>query len=184
MKKILLFCTTVLLFACSSDDASNINEEVTLFVNHYKTTSVLHGTQFIIQENDAIGSDTFEGTALITNLDFEPGFEYRLTVKKTIIQNSGTDAATVSYELVSVNEKTQASAQATFEIPVARFVNGLGYVSFVRGTSTNGFVLSQEIAINCQNLCSQLESLTPNQEAATGTFTHGPDGTYVLQELY
>ena len=184
MKKILLICAAALLFACSADDEQITNEEVTLFVNHYKTTSVLNGTQFLIQENTAMGGDSFEGAASIKNFDFEPGFTYTITAKKTSTENAGTDAATVSYEFVSENEKTQVSPQATFEIPVARFVNGVGYVSFVRGTSTNGFILSQEIAIECQNLCAQLENVTPNQEAATGTFTHGPDGTYVLQSLY
>lgn len=185
MKKILLFCTAALLIACSSsDDASITNEEVVLFVNHYKTTSVLNGTQFLIQENDAIGSDTFQGTAFINNFEFEPGFTYNVTAKKIITEDAGTDAATVSYELVSVNQKNQVSPQATFEIPVSRFVNGVGYISFVRGTSTIGFILSQEIILDCQNLCPQLENITPNQEIATGTFTHGEDGTYVLQGLY
>lgn len=184
MKKILLFCTAALFFSCSADDASTTNEEVTLFVNHYKTTSVLNGTLFLIQENDAIGGNTFEGTAFIQNFNFQQGFEYKITANKIRTQNAGTDAATSSYELVSVNEKNQISPQATFTIPVARFVNGVGYVSFVQGTSANGFILGQEIIIECQNLCSQLENLIPNQEAATGTFTHGPDGTYVLQELY
>ncbi|WP_432409955.1 DUF4377 domain-containing protein [Rasiella sp. SM2506] len=184
MKKILLICTTALLFACSKDDASITNEEVALFVNHYKTTSVVSGTQLLIQENDAIGSDTFQGTAFIKNFKFEPGFTYNITAKKVITENAGTDAATISYELVSIDDQTQVSPQATFEIPIARFINGVGYVSFVRGTSTLGFILSQEITVACQNLCSQLEQVTPNQEAATGTFTHGPEGTYVLQGLY
>jgi len=184
MRKIFLLCITALLFACSADDASETNEEVTLFVNHYKTTSVLNGTQFLIQENDAIGGDTFQGTAFIKNFEFEPNFTYNITARKISTENAGTDTATVSYELVSVNEKKQISPQAIFEIPLARFVNGVGYISFVRGSSTQGFILSQEIVIECQNVCSQLENLTPNQEAATGRFTHGPDGTYVLQGLY
>ncbi len=185
MKKILLICTTALIFfACSKDDTLVINEEVILFVNHYKTTSVLSGTQLLIQENDAIGSDTFQGIAFIKGFKFEPGFTYNVSAKKIITENAGTDAATVSYELVSINDQTQVSPQATFEIPVARFVNGVGYISFVRGTSSLGFILSQEITIECQNLCSQLEQITPNLEVATGTFTHGPEGTYVLQDLY
>ncbi len=184
MKKILLFCTTALLLACSADDASITNEEVSLFVNHYKTTSVLNGTQFIIQENEAIGGDIFMGTPFIKNFEFEPGFEYRITATKTRTENAGTDAATVSYELVSVNEKNQVFPEASFEIPIATFVNGIGYVSFINGTAANGFELGQEILIECQNFCTQLERLIPNREVATGTFSHGPDGTYVLQELY
>lgn len=184
MKKILLFCGVILFFACSADDASSTNEEVALFVNHYKTTSVLHGTQFLIQENSAIGSDSFKGISFIQNFNFQQGFEYKITAKKIRTQNAGTNAGTISYELVSVDEKNQISPQTTFTIPVARFVNGVGYVSFVQGTSANGFILGQEVVIECQNLCSQLENLIANQDLATGTFTHGTDGTYVLQELY
>ncbi len=184
MKKILFLCATALLLACSADDASVTSDEVALFVNHYKTTSVLNGTQFLIQENDAIGSDTFQGNAFIKNFEFEPGFTYHLTARKITTENAGTDAATVSYELVSVQEKNPVAPQTTFEIPVSRFVNGLGYFSFVRGTSEIGYTLSQEIEIECQNLCPQLQSITLHQELATGTFTHGTDGMYVLQGLY
>lgn len=180
----LLFFAVAILAACSADDASVTNEEVTLFVNHYKTTSVLTGTQLLIQEAGAIGSATFEGTAFIRGFNFEQGFTYNIIAKKVTTENAGTNAAKISYELVSVAEKKQVSPQATFEIPVTQFVNGIGYVSFIKGTASNGFMLSQEIAIDCRNQCSQLENLVPNQEIATATFTHGTDGTYVLQNLY
>lgn len=184
MKKILLFCTAALLFACSSDDASITNEEVALFVNHYKTTSVLNGTQFLIQENDAIGSDTFQGTAFIKDFEFEPGFTYSIRANKIRTENAGTNTATFSYELISVNEKKQVSPEAAFDISLATFVNGVGYVPFVVGTADTGFQISREIEIDCQILCGQLEQVVPNKETVTGTFTHGNDGTYVLQELF
>jgi hypothetical protein len=184
MKKILLVAVTAMLMACSADDASVTNEEVTLFVNHYKTTSTLHGTQFLIQENEAIGSTTFEGTAFITNFDFEPGFTYDMTAKKITTENTVTNATTVSYELVTLQDKKQVSPQATFEIPVTTFLNGVGYISFIQGSTATGFKLGQEITIDCLNECSQLEGLVTNEEIATGTFSHGPNSSYVLQGLY
>ena len=185
MKKILLFCTAALLVACSaSDDTSVQTEEVLLFVNHYKTTSVLHGTTLVIQENDAIGSDTFSGTPFIEDFNFEPGFTYTLSAEKVTIENAGTDASTIQYKLIEVVDKTRVAEQTTFDIPLARFVNGVGYVSFVLGNTNTGFILSREIEIDCRELCGQLGSVLPNEEIATGTFVHGADGSYALRELY
>ncbi|RDK84788.1 hypothetical protein [Marinirhabdus gelatinilytica] len=184
MKKIVILLTSFLLLACSADDASVTNEEVTLFVNHYKTTSVLNGTQFLIQENGAIGSDTFQGTAFISNFDFEPGFTYTVSAEKITTKNAGTDATTVSYKVISVNQKEPVSPQTSFEVPIARFVNGVGYVSFVQDVSTNTFFLSGQIEFDCNTLCSNIRAAIQNQEPITGSFTHGVEGTYILQALY
>ena len=76
------------------------------------------------------------------------------------------------------------SPQTTFEVPLTRFINGVGYVSFIVGSETLGFVLGNRISVDCNNLCAQLETVLGARDIATGTFTHGTDGTYVLQTLY
>jgi hypothetical protein len=184
MKNILFILSSVLLFSCSADDAVVTSEEVTLFVNHYKTTSVLNGTSLLIQEDAAIGTSDFEKTPFIEGFSFEPGFTYTLTATKIITENAGTNATMTSYELISVVDQTQVAPEVTFSVPLARFVNGLGYVSWLVGNQQTGFVLSNEININCGSLCPSLETVHANGEIATGVFVHGEEGTYVLQELF
>lgn len=184
MKTIGILLLTVLLFSCSADDAQVTSEEVTLFVNHYKTTSVVNGTSLLIQENAAIGTTEFQKTPSINGFTFEPGFTYTLNAKKTITENAGTNATTTSYELISIEDQNEVDPAATFTVPLARFVNGLGYVSWLVGNQQTGFVLSNEITIDCGTLCPSLESVHANQEIATGVFIHGEEGIYQLQELY
>ena len=51
MKKLLFFLTIALIFSCSADDGSVTQEEVTLLINHYKTTAILSlDTVFLVQE--------------------------------------------------------------------------------------------------------------------------------------
>ena len=184
MKKIIILCLLSLFVGCSADDGTVTEEEVTLFVNHYRTTPVLSNTALLVQENNAIGSEDFHKTRNIKSFTFEPGHTYLLTVSKITTKNPGTDASTVSYELIRQEEKNIVFPQTTFEVPLTRFINGAGYVSFIVGSETLGFVLGNRISVDCNNLCAQLETVLGARDIATGTFTHGTDGTYVLQTLY
>lgn len=185
MKKILLFCAIALMFSCSSsDDASIQTENVTLFVNHFKTTSLLSGTTFLVQENDAIGTNTYKTAPVIENFDFQPGYTYSISAEKTITENAGTDAATTAYRVIDVLEKKQVGAFATFNVPLTTFTNGVGYISFISGSEATGFRLSGQIEIDCREFCGELEGMIQNKDIATATFIHGPEGSYILQELY
>ena len=184
MKKIVLLFTIGLLVACSSDDGTTINEEVSLFVNHYQTTSILTGTALVIQEDTAIGTKDFERIGSIAGFEFEPGFTYILTATKITTKNPGTNASTIRYELISQETKEEVPPQTTFTVPLTQFVNGVGYLSFLNGDETSGFLLGNRIPIQCQNLCTQLQTILNYQDIASGEFTHREDGSYVLQELY
>ncbi len=183
MKKLLLLVALPLLMGCSADDGSVSSEEVTLFVNHYKTTSVLHGTALVVQENEAIGSTEFGSIPHIEGFEFEAEFTYNLRALKTTTKNPGTDASTTSYKLLEVITKEPLEYSPQFRVPLSTFVNGYGYVSWLSRKPDSTFVLSREIPLDCRALCSDLRAGFESRELMTGTFEHGDDGQYVLTEL-
>lgn len=185
MKKIVFLLAFPLLFSCTADDDSVVQEEVKLFVNHFKSTAVLAPTTvLLVQEDERRGSGEFSATLGIRGFEFEPGFTYDLTVVKTTTKNPGTDFSTVSYELISQNNKTEVALNESFAVPLAQVFNGAGYSSWITGTQEFGYFISREIPINCQLLCFRLEALLANQQEVTGVFIHGEDGEYILTDLY
>lgn len=183
MKKIYLISIVALLFACSADDTLITTEEVNLYVEHYKTTSVLNGTAYIIYENGSPENNTHKGYAQIDNFDFQPGFIYRLTAIKTITKNDGTSSSTVRYRVQDVNSREAVRPDAKFRIPLIQFVNGRGMATFIGRRADSTFVLSNEIPFNCNYFCVDLDRAIEQENAVSGTFVHGPDGTYILMEL-
>lgn len=184
MKKVLLIVILPLLFSCGADDASLTTEEVQILVEHYKTTSLLNGTAFIISE---IGTETdpeLKFRAQIANFNFEPGFTYRLNTTKEIIKNSGTNAKTFRFRSNGILDKVAVAPESEFRIPLIEFVNGQGTVSFLRRQSDSTFILSNEIMIDCEFQCGDLHAAFDARTPILGTFRHGSDGSYVLKELY
>jgi len=186
MKKLfLLVFSAVLLLSCSSDDGSVTQEEVTLFVNHFKTTSFTSlDTVFLIQEDEAIGSDYYRDAFTISGFDFEPGFTYKINVTKTTRQNPGVDFENVTYQFLSLIDKETVPGNETFTVPLGRIFNVSGYVTWLVGNSTFGFSILNQIEIDCSALCSDLEAVLINFQEANGVFQHGDNGEYVLVDLY
>ncbi|MBT8261848.1 MAG: DUF4377 domain-containing protein [Bacteroidia bacterium] len=183
MKKVIFLLTVILLIACSENDESVTSQQVELFVDHYKTTSIINGTAFVIYENVAPGNNADKIYGQINRFNFEPGFTYQLTANKTIIENAGTNAQTVRYDLITINNKEAVSPDAEFRIPLIQFFNGRGTATFIRRQADSTFILSNEIPFNCNYFCVDLDRAIERETAIEGTFTHGPEGTYILQEL-
>jgi len=183
MKKVISLLTVMLLFACSENDESVTSQQVELFVEHYKTTSIINGTAFVIFENTVPGNREDKIYGQINRFNFEPGYTYQLTANKTITENAGTNAKTVRYDLVSINNKEAVSPDAEFRIPLIRFVNGRGIATFIRRQADSTFILSNEIPFNCNYFCVDLDRAIEQENAITGTFVHGPDGSYIMKEL-
>ncbi len=172
----------ILLISCSANDESVISEEVALFVDHYKTTSIINGTAFVFYEN-ATPDNNNRIYGHINQFNFEPGFIYKITATKTITKNAGTNAKTVRYDLISINQKDAVSPDAEFRIPLIKFVNGKGMATFIRRQADSTFILSNEIPFNCNYFCIDLDRAIQQENAIKGTFVHGPEGTYILKKL-
>jgi hypothetical protein len=185
MKKLLFLAAMILATACSSDDGSIDVEEIQLFVNHFKTTAPFTlDTVLLIQEEENIGSDVYLSTFGIRDFEFEQGYTYLLTVERTVRRNPETDYSTVSYKLISIDEKTAVAENTTFTVPLARFTFNTTYLTMITGALDFGYFISNQIPIECPGGCGVLRSVVENRQRASGVFTHGPDGTYILQEVY
>jgi len=182
MKKLLFLCLVGFLLSCSSDDKSTTTEiEVNLSIDHYKTTSLLHGTAFVVSENGAEGKFQIP---FITSFDFQPGFRYQARATRRTIVNDGTSKGIDTYHLISIQSQDTIPPNTTFTVPLAQFVNGFGYVKWVVGNPDTGYVLSNEIPIDCEQFCGELASIFAIEDNVTGEFEHGPDGSYILRALY
>ena len=182
MKKLLfLGLVGILLYSCSSDDQPTHTEEtLNLSIDHYKTTSILYGTAFVANKD---GSQDFE-IPFIDQFDFEPGFRYEMSAVRTTTMNPGTNATTNSYRLVAIQSQDTIAPQTRFSLRLAEFVNGLGYVTRIRGSAEAGYILNNEIPINCGAFCSELAGSLLIEDAIRGEFEHGPEGSYTLVGLY
>lgn len=170
------------LLSCSSDDKSTITEiEVNLLIDHYKTTSLLHGTAFVVSEN---GEERLIEIPFISSFDFQPGFRYEARATRRTVVNDGTSKGTDTYHLISIQSQDTIPPNTTFTVPLAQFVNGYGYVKWVVGSADTGYVLSNEIPIDCEQFCTELTSVFAIEDNVTGEFEHGPDGSYILRALY
>jgi len=181
MKKLLFLGVTALLLSCSANDESVTETEVNLLLDHYRTTSLLYGTAFLATENGALQHFELPG---IEGFDFQPGFNYSVATTRKTIKNSGTNATSSSYRLIAIQSQDTIPPNTRFTVPLAKFVNGIGYVKWVVGNAELGYQLSHEIDIDCTSFCGELFSLLSIEDNITGEFEHGPNGTYILRALY
>lgn len=182
MKKLLFLCLVGLLLSCSSDDQSTTTEtEVNLSIEHYKTTSLLHGTAFVVSEN---GAEKKFGIPFITSFDFQPGFRYQARATRRTVVNDATSKGIDTYHLISIQSQDTIPPNTTFRVPLGQFVNGFGYVKWVVGNVDTGYVLSNEIPIDCEQFCIELANILAIEDNVTGEFAHGPNGSYILRALY
>lgn len=181
MRKLLFLCTLGLLLSCSSDDQTITEIDLRVSIDHYKTTSLFHGTAFVATENGQ--SQEFEIPSILS-FDFKPGFRYQTTVKRTTTKNDATNATTDSYALISVESQDTIPPNTRFTVPLAKFVNGFGYVTWIKGSANAGYLLSNEISVDCASFCSELTGSLLIQENITGEFEHGSGGSYRLVALY
>lgn len=180
MKKLLFLGIAALLVACSADDGTVTEQEVNLVIDHYKTTSIFYGTALIVSENNG---DRFE-LGHVNGFEFQPGNRHTLRARKTTVKNDGTDATSSSYDLLTVQTQDTIPPNTRFSVPLATFVNGVGYVKWIIGNAETGYVLANEIPIECEQFCSEIINKLSIQEPLTGEFEHGSDGSYILKELY
>ena len=183
MKTIRLFLLLPLLMACSSDDANVSTSQVSLFVDHFKTTSILSGTALVVQENDAIGTSQYAKISGIVGFDFEPGYTYRLRANKSLKKNAGTSAVIATYSLIGIDAKVRVGTKSDFRVPLSTFVNGQGYVTFLRRRQDSTFILGNEIVLDCDFLCADLNAAFETRQLMTATFYHGEDDSYIMTEL-
>ncbi|MBZ9650736.1 DUF4377 domain-containing protein [Psychroflexus montanilacus] len=186
MKKInllLLFIST-LLMSCSSDD-DNSTELVEMRIDHYPETMLIspipsnETTPYLglrYQEGDNIGTNKWENFIFIEGFDYEPGFIYSLSVNKTTLANPPADASSVNYSLRSISSKEEVGAEVNFKMDLK-----IDDFSFI--TNDSGLQLLNQIDVNCNELCDDLDSHLNSQTDVKGIFRHAGDQTVELLEI-
>ena len=184
MKQFILICIASVLFTSCEKD--NDNEEiVTLKVNHYQKTAI--GSErtlaLLIQKGEHIGSNEwtylYEG---IEYFDYEFGFEYELNVIKREISNPPMDGASISYELLEIISKTPTEDETPFQL-ILKSSTMYNPPSFVFGDVQSGYTILDEIDIDCNSLCNDLENALNNENEVTGAFTHVNSNLIKLEQI-
>ena len=163
-KNILILITIGILFSCSNDD--NESEIINLRVNHFRSTgfTLVPTLKLLVQEGNDIGTDIW--TNFSTNIEgfiYEPGNIYNLLVKKETIDNPPADGSSLKYTLIEIESAEEISLETPFKIDLK--INGESFI-----TRNSGYQLLNQIEIECDNLCNELDVTLQNQDTVIGTF--------------
>lgn len=175
MKKIFLLLSIPILFnSCHTDD--NDATVIKMNINHHYQTGYGVGKILVLltQEGDQISTN--EWLYFYTGIEgftYEPSYIYELTVATTTIANPLQDQSSIRYRLISLDSKEAVAPDTTFKIKLQqegdRFIN-----------TTYGYSILNQIDINCNTLCTELDNRLQNDLNVTGIFLHGDNGTLEL----
>lgn len=177
-KQILLLITIGVLFSCSNDDG-NESKIIAMRINHYQNTgmALVPVLTLLVQEGDAIGTNNWSRFySNIEGFNYVPGKIYNLTVKVEQIKNPPADAGSLKYTLVAVQSIQEVNSETLFDIDLK--INGQSFV-----TTNSGYELLNQIKIDCNSLCNDLNTNTLNQNFVVGTFKRASNNEIRLVQL-
>ncbi len=160
---IILLLLTFFTISCDNDNDTRIMK---IRINHHYITGVGIAPLLVyeVQEDNAIGSDTW--TAFYTDIqgfNYVPGKIYDLTVKVSTIDNPPADGSSLRYNLVRIDNEQFVSPETQFDIELKR--NGESYV-----TNISGYSILNQIMLDCNVQCADLDFKLQNQDLVIGTF--------------
>ncbi|WP_246040966.1 DUF4377 domain-containing protein [Flavivirga rizhaonensis] len=176
--KILFLMIIVILFSCSSDN-ENQTQTIDMRINHYQNTGIGEGLflTFLVQEGNNIGTNNW--TKLygeIEGFNYEPGNIYNLSVIIESTDNPLADGSSLKYILKEIKSTQAVDNETLFDIDLK--INGQSFV-----TTNSGYELLNQIEINCNTLCDELDVTIQNQDFVVGTFKRLPNNEIQLIEL-
>ena len=177
-KQILLLITIGILFSCSNDDVTE-SKTIEMRINHYQNTGIAVGPvlTLLVQEGDAIGTNKWSKFySNIEGFNYVPGKIYNLTVKVESIKNPPADASSLKYTLVAVQSIQEVNSETLFDIDLK--INGQSFV-----TTNSGYELLNQIKIDCNSLCTDLNTNILNQNFVVGTFKRVSNNEIRLVQL-
>lgn len=183
MKKLIFLLSNLLFVACSLQQTS---ADITkLRINHYQQTAIGTFPQLVllVQEDDEIGGDSWNYFYdEIDGFDYEQGFIYDLEVEKTYLENPPQDASAISYNLIKITRKVKVSEESNFSIILRKVHDDGGSDSFVTGNQHLGYKILDEITIDCNVLCVQLDEALQSHKSIIGIFRHqGEEEIYLIE---
>src|SRR5690606_8544985 len=163
--QILILMVVGILFSCSNE-SENQDQSIDMRVNHYQNTGIGEGLflTLLVQENNNIGSDNWtKFYNSIEGFNYEPGFIYDIKVKVEQVNNPPADGSSLKYTLQEIKSTEEINYETSFDIDLK--INGQSFI-----TTTSGYELLNQIEIDCNNLCDELETKLQNQDFVIGTF--------------
>ncbi|HET7360533.1 MAG TPA: DUF4377 domain-containing protein [Salinimicrobium sp.] len=165
----LLMLTT--LAGCSSlDNNENHPQAMEMRINHYRSTGFGVGPvlTYLVQQGNEIGSDNWNKFyPYINGFNYEPGYMYILSVIKEPIDNPPPDGSSYSYTLNQIISKEKVDDEVLFDIYLK-----MNEQSFLTLNSSPEYTILDQIEINCNELCAELNELIQNKSSVIGTFRH------------
>lgn len=167
-----------ILCSCSNDDG-NDSQIIDMRINHFQNTGIALSPILILemQKGNTIGTESWtKFYSYIEGFNYEPGKIYNLSVKIENIDNPTADGSSVNYTLVEVKSTQDVDTETLFDIDLK-----IGGESFV--TTDSGLKLLNQIDIDCNTLCNELETTIQNQDFVVGTFKRISNDEIQLIEL-
>ncbi len=154
-----------ILFSCSKDDTV-LPQTFDMRINHYQNTGIGEGLFLIqmVQISNTIGSENwikFYNT--IEGFDFQPGYIYDIKVSVEQVDNPPADGSSLKYTLQEIKSTQKVDIETPFDIDLK--INGQSFI-----TKTSGYELLNQIEIDCNSLCEELDTKLQHQEIVVGTF--------------
>lgn len=164
-KQFLLLIVVGILFSCSNNEG-NESRTIAMRVNHYQSSGLAVGPvlTLLVQEGDAIGTNNWSKFyANIEGFHYVPGKIYNLSVRVEPIDNPPADGSSLKYTLLEVKSIQEVDSETLFDIDLK--INGQSFI-----TKNSGYELLNQIEIDCNSLCNELETVLLNQGSVVGTF--------------
>ncbi|HEX5003513.1 MAG TPA: DUF4377 domain-containing protein [Bacteroidia bacterium] len=120
----------------------------------------------------------------IDGFDYEWGYNYRLTVEKTVLSQPMADGPSVVYKLIKVDSKVKVADTTTFTLllePDVYLGPGENKPALER-TSDSTYLYFNEVTIACGAHCNDIEDrVLQNNKPVRGVFTHGSGSTILFK---
>ena len=180
----------ILLVSCSTDDSVNTEEDNRIFINnttleykHYKITATAldNGLFNLVRPEDE--EDFFILYGGVNGFIPELGTNYTIAVAKYSVPNPPADAGSTEYDFLRIIEQSEGSSTETFDLRLLTQYSDV-QDTFITSDSSSNYALLNDIAIDCNTVCEQLEPTLNEFETLYGTFSRNSDNSYKLLDTY
>lgn len=181
MKLLLIAIFTFIVLSCDEENVQIVNFRV----NHFQQTAtgVSQTLVLLIQTAEDIGKEDWSlFYSTIDGFDYEAGYVYDLMVELRKVKNAPIDAPSVHYVLNKVISKEKVADDIEFEINL-KSVTRSSPPSFVTGDVTSGFKILDQVEIDCNSLCNELNQMLEEEDELSGIFLHAETESIKLIEL-
>jgi len=165
MKNIGILIFIGMFLSCSLDDSVH-QETLEMRINHYQNTGIGEGLYLtlMVQEGNDIGSDNwYKFYNRIERFNYQPGYVYDIRVLVKQVENPPADGSSLQYILKEIISTQEVDLETPFDIDLK--IDGQSFI-----TTTSGYELLNQIKIDCNLLCDELEIKLQNQNYISGTF--------------